>query len=73
MPRAPVQVKTALKSAFDVSLQHERQVDVAFCVADVDAAVNARLRDVEKRVAEPQQAAHSDLAAATLKLQAPRS
>ena len=56
-----------------MSLQHERQVDVAFCVADVDAAVNARLRDVEKRVAEPQQAAHSDLAAATLKLQAPRS
>ena len=56
-----------------MSLQHERQVDVAFCVADVDASVNARLRDVEKRVAEPQHAAYGDLAAATLKLQAPRS
>jgi len=55
------------------TLQHERQIDVALCVADVDAAVDARLGNVEERVSEPQQTAHDHVPAASFQLQTPRA
>jgi len=37
------------------SLQHERQVNIAVSIADINAAVDTRLRYMEERVTKPQE------------------